>query len=350
MTAHQPARTSPATVPVFDGHNDTAPLVLAGHDVVRGDRRGHIDLPRARSGGLVGGLCAVFVKSKGAARQAFLTGTFPPTPTLDIAQAEIIDQISALIRLQRESNGAFAIATSADEIERLLEAKVFAAVLHLEGAEAIDSRLRTLDVLYAAGLRSIGPLWSRPNRFGHGVPISYPGSPDSGPGLTRLGRQLISACNELRILVDVSHMTERGFWDVVRISDAPLVATHSNAHKLTQTPRNLTDRQLDAIKASDGIVGINFAVDFVRRDGRRIAATPLDAVAQHVEYVADRIGIDHVGFGSDFDGALIPKDLGDAAGLPTLIDRLRQRGFGDHELRSLACTNWLRVLRQIWGS
>ena len=107
-----------------------------------------------------------------------------------------------------------------------------AAVLHIEGAEAIDPELEALEVFYAAGLRSLGPVWSRPNVFGHGVPFRFPSSPDTGPGLTDAGKELVRACNRLRIMLDLTHLNEAGFWDVAALTDAPLVATHSNVHAL----------------------------------------------------------------------------------------------------------------------
>ena len=144
---------------------------------------------------------------------------------------------------------------------------VLAAVVHFEGAEPIDPRLDALEFFYAAGLCSLGPVWSRPNDFGEGVPYLYPHSPDTGPGLTHLGKELVRACNRLGVVVDVSHLNERGFWDIAALTNAPLVATHSNAHALTPSPRNLTDKQLDAITESGGIVGVNFYVGFLRADG-----------------------------------------------------------------------------------
>ena len=164
-----------------------------------------------------------------------------------------------------------------------------------------------LDVLYAAGLRSLGPVWSRPNVFGHGVPFRCPSSPDTGPGLTDLGKALIGACNRLRIMIDLSHLNESGFWDVAAISDAPLVATHSNAHAISPHSRNLTDKQLAAIRETGGMVGVNFAVSFLRPDGRHDKDTPADLIVQHVEYLLEHVGEDGVGLGSDFDGA---HDLG----------------------------------------
>ncbi|MCS6883748.1 MAG: membrane dipeptidase, partial [Chloroflexaceae bacterium] len=184
-----------------------------------------------------------------------------------------------------------------------------------------------LEVLYQAGLRSLGPVWSRPNIFGYGVPFAFPASPDIGPGLTEAGKALVRACNRLRIMIDLSHLNEAGFWDVARLSDAPLVATHSNAHAICPSSRNLTDRQLDAIRDSGGMVGLNFAVPFLRPDGRRDATMPIAVMVQHIKYLVERLGIDHVGFGSDFDGALMPAAIGDVRGLPRLLQALAEAGF-----------------------
>jgi membrane dipeptidase len=143
-------------------------------------------------------------------------------------------------------------------------------------------------------------------------------------------------------------MNEQGFWDVARLSDAPLVATHSNVHALCPSTRNLTDRQLDAIRDSDGMVGLNFAVGFLREDGKNDEDTPLELMVRHIDYLVERLGIDRVGLGSDFDGARMPRELGDAAGLPKLVAALRQRGYDDAALRKIAHENWVRVLRKTW--
>src|SRR5206468_1669749 len=130
----------------------------------------------------------------------------------------------------------------------------------MEGAEPIAPDLSNLERWYDRGLRSIGLVWSRANAFAEGVPFRFPSSPDTGPGLTDAGRELVRACNRLGILVDLSHLNEAGFWDVAGISDKPLVATHSNAHAICPASRNLTDKQLAAIKESDGMVGLNYHV------------------------------------------------------------------------------------------
>jgi membrane dipeptidase len=208
--------------------------------------------------------------------------------------------------------------------------------------------LSNLEDWYARGLRSIGLVWSRPNAFAYGVPFEFPASPDTGPGLTDAGRALVRACNELGILVDVSHLNERGFWDVVEISDRPVVATHSNAHALCASTRNLTDRQLAAVRDSGGVVGVNFAVTFLREDGLNdFEATGLDEIVRHVDYLADRMGIDHVAFGSDFDGAVVPAALGGVSGLPRLVDALSERYDAD-DVDRITHANWLRVLDATW--
>ena len=170
-------------------------------------------------------------------------------------------------------------------------------VLHIEGAESIDANFEILDVLYAAGLRSLGPVWSRPNAFGHGVPFLCPSSPNTGPGLTDLGKELVRQCNKLRLVIDLSHINERGFWDVAAISNAPLIATHSNAHALSPHSRNLTDKQLAAIRETGGLVGINFATSFLRSDGARDADAPIELVIEHLAYMLEHLGEDGVGFG-----------------------------------------------------
>jgi membrane dipeptidase len=181
------------------------------------------------------------------------------------------------------------------------------------------------------------------------VPFEFPASPDTGPGLTDAGRGLVAACNRLGILVDLSHLNERGFWDVAELSDAPLVATHSNAHALCPSTRNLTDAQLDAVRDSGGVVGVNFAVSFLRADGARLPEeTGLDEIVRHVRYLADRMGVDHVAFGSDFDGAVVPTALGGIAGLPRLVEALRADGFDAAAVAKITHENWLRVLDATW--
>jgi membrane dipeptidase len=237
--------------------------------------------------------------------------------------------------------------TRATSVDDFREGEI-TAIVHMEGAEPIAADLSNLEEWYARGLRSIGLVWSRRNAFAEGVPFCFPSSPDTGPGLTDAGRELVRACNRLGILVDLSHLNEAGFWDVAALSNAPLVATHSNAHALCAASRNLTDAQLDAIRDSNGVVGVNFAITFLREDGSLVPDTPITEIVRHVDYLAEHMGIDHVAFGSDFDGAEVPEELGGAAGLPKLVAALRDAGHDDDAIAKITHRNWLRVLRDTW--
>jgi membrane dipeptidase len=342
-------------VPVFDGHNDALLRLYTTRDddpvggFLNGGAAGHIDLPKARAGHLAGGLFAVFNPSKKKLDfKAFDAARYelplPPELPMDDARATTIAQVALLHRLETASDGAVAVARSTAEIRVANARGALAAVLHLEGAESIDEDLYFLDVLHAAGLRSLGPVWSRSNIFGHGVPFRFPGSPDTGPGLTEAGKRLVAACNRLGVLIDLSHITEKGFWDVARLSNAPLVATHSNVHAICPTPRNLTADQLKAIRDSDGMVGLNFATAFLRPDGRMQADTEIEVMVRHLAAMVEAVGETRVGLGSDFDGAIVPRAIGSAAGLPVLIEAMRAHGFGEQLIRGIAYDNWLSLL------
>ena len=358
--------TSPRSVPIFDGHNDVLLRLWKreGDDPARafldGEGKGQLDLPMARQGGFAGGMFAIFVpspspdpkakpKDGAAVLNTEVGAPMPPAPDLTTAQAATFAMASILVRIEREAKGQVRICRTIEDIRHCIDNGVLAAVLHIEGAEAIDEKFETLDVLYEAGLRSLGPVWSRPNIFAHGVPFRCPSSPDTGPGLTDLGKELIRACNARKILIDLSHLNEKGFWDVAGLSNAPLVATHSNAHALSPHSRNLTDPQLQAIGKSGGMVGVNYAVSFLRQDGSHNADTPLELIVDHAEHMMKHAGEDNVGLGSDFDGARIPKKLGTAAGLPALVEVMRERQYGNALIEKLCYRNWLRVLERTWS-
>lgn len=340
-------------LPIFDGHNDVLLRLRrgGGNDPVKrfleGEDTGHIDLPRAKAGGLAGGLCAIYVPSPSMVKDA--NGDYP-TPTQTDALNETLAMARLLFDIEARSNGAVTVCRTADDIRRSIDTGSFASVFHIEGAEAIAADLDALHVLHQAGLRTLGPVWSRPNVFAYGVPFRYPSSPDIGPGLTEAGRDLIRACNELKIMVDLSHMNEAGFWEIAKLSRAPLVASHSNVHALCNHSRNLTDRQLDAIRDTGGLAGINFGVLFLRDDGVKDANTSIDLLVRHIAYIAERIGVDHVALGSDFDGTTIPAEMKDATGLPRLVEALRKHGFNDAELKKIGHENWISVLERSWAA
>ncbi len=347
------------TIRIFDGHNDAVQFMLDykpdGRDFLARSEAGHLDLPRALEGGLAGGLFAMYAAPEHepvddlTITQNGYEVRYAEALHQDHARRQIDGQLAAIRKLIGRSGDKIRVATSVREIKAAEYDGAFAIVLHMEGADAIGPDLGYLDSLHNAGLRSLGIVWSRPNIFGYGVPFAYPRSPDTGPGLTDLGKGLVRRCNELGIMIDVSHLNERGFWDVAALSTAPLVATHACAHAICPSTRNLTDRQLDAIRDTGGVVGLNLAVNDIRADANLDEDTPLEAVVRQIDYLSARIGADGVALGSDFDGAVMPREIGDASGLPRLVEAMRQSGFDELTLRKFAYDNWLRLFDATWS-
>jgi len=341
---------------IFDGHNDVLTRLWSSGAGAAGFGKdaGAINAPAARKGGLGGGFFALWVPSPpdgsdSAAAMLEQRYDLPlPGPVARDTAMEVVTAQAAIFDALVEAGELVACRTVEDLRAALAGDGGLAAILHLEGAECIGPDLAALDRLHARGLRSLGPVWSRPTIFGHGVPFRFPSTGDTGPGLTEAGKRLVARCHELGVLVDLSHMTEAGFWDVAGLERRPLVATHSNAHAICPSARNLTDRQLDAIADSDGMVGINFGTAFLREDGKRTAETGLDPLLRHLDYLIGRLGEDRVGFGSDYDGTLVPEALTSSADLPVLREALRGHGIDDAMMQKLCHENWLRVLDLCW--
>lgn len=343
---------------VFDGHNDVlnkalgAPNAEGVQSFVEGGE-GHIDLPKAARGGFGGGFFAVYVPSPmdlGGLVQTMENPPYEiPNPepiALESAMPVAMKQIALLSQMERA--GALKICTTTAEIADCLANGPMAAILHFEGAEAIDPDFHALEVFYRAGLRSLGPVWSRDTRYASGVPFKFPSTPDLGGGLTEEGRALVAACNRMGIMLDLSHITEAGFWDVAKTSDAPLVATHSNAHALCPHARNLTDKQLAAIGESGGMVGLNYACAFLREDGIMRGDVPVEQMLRHLDHMISIMGEDCVGLGSDFDGALVPDPIADCSGMPVLQQAMLDHQYGEALVEKISHGNWLRVLEKTW--
>lgn len=343
---------------IFDGHNDVlARLWLADHispadAFLQQQLPGHLDFKRCKAAGFAGGLFAIFVppydyvvKHHPNKIISNANQQYSPEQIAEIFFA----QLACLQQIENKSEQRVKICKNVADIRHCMQHDILAVVMHIEGAEVHDPQLTLIDTLYEQGLRSIGPLWNLPNQFGHGLNAPFPHSPDTGEGLTPLGKQLIQKCCDKRIQIDVSHMNEKAFWDTARLSTLPLVATHSNVHTICPQARNLTDNQLEAIKDSHGFVGVNFDTAFLRRDGKRNADTPIDVLIEHVEYLMDKLGEDKVGFGSDLDGGFISSEIGDVLGFQRIIDAFKQRGYSTSLMNQLCHENWLSVLERVWG-
>lgn len=339
--------------PFFDGHNDLLSCLWAEKsftgDAFFGERDGDLSLVKCHKGGFAGGFFAVWVGGDPGTGPDPMA-VFREFPAIDAARAQqqTMAQIAILLRMTRARPDAIRLCRSIAEIEAARAAGAIAAILHIEGCEGIAADLDALHIYHAAGLRSLGPVWSRPNIFGHGVPFNFPASPDTGPGLTDAGKRLVRECEALGVLVDLSHLNEAGFWDVAKISTKPLVATHSNAHAVTASTRNLTDKQLTAIAESGGVVGVNFGCQFLRLDGLKNPDTGAEDLLRHLDHLLKYLGEDGVALGSDFDGAMMPNFIADAAGLPNLLAAIKAT-YGAELTRKITWGNWLNLLGRVIG-
>ncbi len=353
-----------SNLPIFDGHNDTLTHIInpkRGHGRTFYERSefGQIDLPRAQLGGLAGGVCAIFTPQPADSPDSdplhglTLTDTgydvkYRDAVAYEYAREFTLDVLALAEAIAGEGNGRVTITRTADELAHNLQNDSFSMVLGLEGAAAVSPDLSDLKAYYDRGIRVINPVWSRPNAFGSGVPFRFPSSPDTGPGLTPVGKAFVAGCNDLGILIDLAHLNEKGFWDVAELSSAPLVSSHTAVHAICPITRNLTDAQIEAIGRSGGLVGIYYMPMGLRPDGKHERDTPLANIVSHIDYVINLIGIDHVALGSDFDGAQMPYGLTDCAALPNLLQVLEKAGYSEADLAKITHENWLRVFRDTW--
>lgn len=345
-------------IPFFDGHNDFVLRLMktpapCDETWLGTGEMGHMDLTRMKEAGFAGGMFAIFVPPLGARKPPDFKALMahppyampmPPQMTHAEAQPDALTMAGLLHWMERSAPDDFKLCRSAPEIRSAMAAGRIAGVMHLEGAEAIGPDLDALYLFHEMGLRSLGPVWSRDTIFGYGVPMAFPGSPDIGPGLTETGKDLIRLCDALGIMIDLSHLNEKGFDDVAAVSQAPLVATHSNAHAICNSPRNLTDRQLHMIRERKGMVGLNFATFYLNADGRSDSDMGWDVMLRHLDHLITELGEDHVGLGSDFDGCILPDLIGDVTGVRGLFAAMSDHGYDAALIAKLARENWVACL------
>lgn len=326
---------------IFDGHNDTLTSGLDSssellHEFINGTTDKHIDLGKAQAGGLAGGFFAVFVRALEGEKQV----------GYERAGVQAEKYIELLEKIESLSQGKLQFCRSHADLQLAMEKDSLAAFLHFEGAEPVKPDMSDIKHWYDRGLRSIGITWSRENAFGCGVGFEFGTSNDSGPGLTVAGKTLVENCNDLGIIVDVSHLNARGIDDVIAVSNKPVVISHGCAWQLSNSPRNYTDSQLKMIADSGGLIGVNFYVGFLRADGQEQTDTPLELIIRHMDYMVNLVGIDHVALGSDFDGATVAAELKDASGLPKIITALQKAGYSNGQIEKIAYRNWRRVIKE----
>jgi membrane dipeptidase len=325
---------------VVDGHFDLTYEVT--HRRERGERQvvASCFLPDLRRGGVDLVVSAIFIQDY------FL-------PEMGLRRA--LDQISDLNSECKESPGNFRLCRTVAEAIAAKKAGELALFLSLEGADPLQNDLRLLPIFYQLGVRGLGLVWSRRNYAGDGCFFDARREGRKG-GLTPFGLDLVEAAEEIGMFLDVSHLNDEGFWDVMEVATKPLIASHSNCRALCSTMRNLTDAQILAIARKKGVVGCN-AVDRFLNHSASPAASVADMV-RHIDHIVELAGIGHVGIGLDLcDGfrdhlqlepALVTKDvIKTHAALDELIEALMIRGYSDQHIRAIAGGNLIRLFTEV---
>ena len=363
------ARRIQSEVIGIDSHIDTLQRVLMEH-VDLGQRLpdGQVDLPRLREGGMHAPFFALWVPT-------FYKGSEAVRRTLDLRDAmqSVIERYPDQIEL----------ATTAADVERIVHAQKIAAILTIEGGHQIADDLAVLRMYQRMGIRSMTLTHFRNNNWAD----SSTDKPQHN-GLTEFGKEVVREMNRIGMMVDISHVSDKTFYDTLAVTTKPVIASHSSCRALSSLPRNMTDDMLRALAKNGGVVGINFGggflsqkeADVTLRNINRIGgAEPnltgnalddyttkmhmqddwahpkpttanLDDVVAHIDHVVKIAGIDHVGIGSDFDGiAEVPIGLEDESKMPALTAALLKKGYSEADIKKIMGSNTLRVMREVVG-
>jgi membrane dipeptidase len=313
---------------IFDGHCDTV-LDIFNKKRSLGEKSdySHLDIPRMKKGGVNVQFFAAFIEE-----------IYKPNASLK-RTLQLIDCIYQQIEKNKEE---ISIATDYEQIKNTIEADKIAAILSIEGGEALEGDLGVLRMLYKLGVRLLTLTWNQRNQIADGV-----GESQTGSGLTEFGFKVIDEMNKLGMLIDVSHLSETCFWEVIKRSKSPIVASHSNCYALCPHLRNLKDEQIKAIAEKGGIIGITFVPDFLTNEKRE---TTIKDVTEHIDYLVKRVGVDYVGLGSDFDGTkVLPLGLEGVDKVPNITEELLNRGYKVEEIEKILGNNWVRVFKKVVG-
>lgn len=321
---------------VVDTHNDTMLRVidrttwLPVNNIGELLSNAQLDIPKMQAGGLD----VAFFGS-------YTSGYTQPGR----ANSRLLALINALHWSERMNRDQFGLATSVKEIERLVHEGKSVGVPTIEGAYSLEeyNAIELLRQYYDLGIRVVGLCWSNSNSLGEGVNERYVDNTPSEGGLTELGAEVVKEMNRLGMIVDVSHMNEETFWDVIEVAEAPVMASHSNVRELYDHVRNLTDEQIIALANTGGIVQQNFYAGYLGPSGDR----DMKKLVDHIEYVINLVGIDHVGLGSDFDGGGMPVDLPNASYYYRITEELIERGYKKSEIEKILGLNSLRVMKEV---
>jgi membrane dipeptidase len=284
---------------------------------------GHVDLPRLKEGGVD---CQIFAISSARDR----------TPPYALRTA--LEMIDVFYRECMKNPDAMQTVYSHDDILEAKEAGRIAAMLSIEGADVIEGKISMLRVFHRLGVRMVGLVHSLRNLLADGVTDAR-----TGGGLSKLGMQAIEELDRLGMIIDVSHINDQGFWDVVDLANGPIIASHSNSRAICDHPRNMTDDMIKALAEKGGVMGMNFAPSFVHPTSPSVST-----LVDHIDHIVDLVGPDHVGLGSDFDGIpFTPAGLEDVARMPNITEELIERGYVREDLEKILGLNHLKLIKNV---
>lgn len=316
------ARELHRRVPVVDGHADSVLGVLDGErTLVERSDKGHIDFPRARDGGLS---CTVQT-------------AWPAPSYYPVAAARVFAELDGILGQVDAAGRDVRLVTTAGEIRACHRDGALGVLMNVEGAEPLHGEIGVLGALYRLGVRVLQPVWNHRNAAADGVG-------DGDGGLSNFGRSLIREMNRLGIAVDLSHITRAGFFEVLELSEDPVLFTHGNCREMYDHQRNLRDDQIEALAQHGGVFGISVVASFMSDDACDVAT-----VADHLDHVVQLVGPAHVAYGSDWDGTnRVPAGLEDVSKLPNLTAELMSRGYSDEDLTKIVGGNYLRVFETVF--
>ncbi len=310
---------------IIDGHIDTVlNLEKDNYDFSTYNPSFHVDLPRLKKAGVGIEIFALYVEEK-----------FKP----HFAVERTIQLIDRFYQIFAKNNEMLLIKNYQD-INKVRDNNKIGAILAIEGGEGIFD-LCALRTFYRLGVRLITLTWNNRNHIADGV-----NEAGTGGGLTNYGKKLVKKMNEIGMIVDLSHISPTGFWDVINICKQSPVASHSNARAICDVPRNLSDKQIIALAKKRSIIGINFCPDFLNKSGK----AEIKDVIKHINYIKNLVGIEYIGLGTDYDGIInTPSGLEDISYLPVLAEELLTNGFSKTEIKMIFQENWLRIFREVMG-
>lgn len=308
---------------IFDSHCDTiTKLMHTGKSLY--ENTGHLDIKRMKQVGLHVQCFAAWISPK-----------FCPNEALQEC-IRIIDTFNRQIESHHEH---IAIAKDYNDIIKNQQQGKLSAILSIEGGDAVQGELSALRIFHQLGVRAMTLTWNYANQIADGVK-------DDGVhgGLTEFGVELVKEMNYLGMMVDVSHLSEKSFWDVLKVSEAPVYASHSNAKMLCNHPRNLTDQQIKAIADMEGIIGINFYPPFVKEKGK----VKIEDIAAHIQYIKKLVGVQYIGMGGDYDGIdETPEGMEDILGYGKLYEELKNQGFSISDIEKIFYQNYISYFRRV---